>query len=85
MANIDKVARTPLQLGNYIRERRREFGLTQENLAAKIGVRQRTVSDIETSAAVRLETVLRALAALDLELVIRPRTKSSPQDIERLF
>jgi HTH-type transcriptional regulator / antitoxin HipB len=85
MANIDKIARTPLQLGNYIRERRRELGLTQENLAAKIGVRQRTVSDIETSAAVRLDTVLRALAALDLELVIRPRTKGSPQDIERLF
>lgn len=85
MANIDKIARTPLQLGNYIRERRRELGLTQENLAAKIGVRQRTVSDIETSAAARLDTVLRALAALDLELVIRPRTKGSPQDIERLF
>jgi len=85
MANIDRIARTPLQLGNYIRERRRELGFTQENLAAKIGVRQRTVSDIETSAAVRLDTVLRALAALDLELVIRPRTKGSPQDIEKLF
>ena len=85
MANIDKIARTPVQLGNYIRERRRELGLTQENLAAKIGVRQRTVSDIETSAAARLDTVLRALAALDLELVVRPRTKGSPQDIERLF
>jgi HTH-type transcriptional regulator / antitoxin HipB len=85
MANIDKIARTPVQIGNYIRERRRELGLTQEKLAAKIGVRQRTVSDIETSAAARLDTVLRALAALDLELVIRLRTKSSPQDIERLF
>jgi HTH-type transcriptional regulator/antitoxin HipB len=85
MANIDKIARTPLQLGNYIRERRRELGLTQENLASKIGMRQRTVSHIETSAAARLDTVLRALAALDLELVIRPRTKSLPQDIERLF
>jgi HTH-type transcriptional regulator/antitoxin HipB len=85
MANIDKIARTPVQIGNYIRERRRELNLTQEKLAAKIGVRQRTVSDIETSAAARLDTVLRALAALDLELVIRPRTKGSPQDIERLF
>jgi len=85
MANPQKIARTPAQLGNYIRERRREVGLTQEGLAAKMGVRQRTVSDIETSAATRLETVLRALAALDLELLIRPRTKGSPQDIERLF
>jgi HTH-type transcriptional regulator / antitoxin HipB len=85
MASIGKIARTPLQLANYIRERRHELGFTQENLASKIGVRQRTVSDIETSAAARLDTVLRALAALDLELVIRPRTKGSPQDIERLF
>jgi HTH-type transcriptional regulator / antitoxin HipB len=85
MTSIDKIARTPLQLANSIRERRRELGLTQENLASKIGVRQRTISDIETSAATRLDTVLRALAALDLELVIRPRTKASPQDIERLF
>jgi HTH-type transcriptional regulator/antitoxin HipB len=83
--NMETIARTPLQLGNYIRERRRELGLTQEKLAAKVGVRQRTVSDIETSAAVRFDTVLRTLAALDLELVIRPRTKGSARDIERLF
>ena len=83
--NMETIARTPLQLGNYIRQRRRELGLTQEKLAAKVGVRQRTVSDIETSAAVRFDTVLRTLAALDLELVIRPRTKGSARDIERLF
>jgi HTH-type transcriptional regulator/antitoxin HipB len=83
--NMETIARTPLQLGNYIRQRRRELGLTQEKLAAKVGVRQRTVSDIETSAAARFDTVLRTLAALDLELVIRPRTKGSARDIERLF
>jgi HTH-type transcriptional regulator/antitoxin HipB len=83
--NMETIARTPLQLGNHIRRRRRELGLTQEKLAAKVGVRQRTVSDIETSAAARFDTVLRTLAALDLELVIRPRTKGSARDIERLF
>ena len=82
---MDKIARTPLQLGSYIRERRRHLGLTQEKLAANVGVRQRTISDIETSAAARVDTVLRTLAALDLELVIRPRTKGSPKDIERFF
>lgn len=82
---METIARTPLQLGNYIRQRRRELGLTQEKLAAKVGVRQRTVSDIETSAAVRVDTMLRTLAALDLELVVRPRTKGSARDIERLF
>lgn len=82
---METIARTPLQLGNCIRERRRELGLTQEKLAAKGGIRQRTISDVETSAGVRVDTVFRTLAALDLELVIRPPTKSSPWDIESLF
>jgi HTH-type transcriptional regulator / antitoxin HipB len=82
---MQAIARTPLQLGNSIRERRREMGLTQEQLAAKAGARQRTISDLERSAAGRFDTVLRALAALDLELVVRPRTKGSSQDIEKLF
>jgi HTH-type transcriptional regulator / antitoxin HipB len=82
---METIARIPLQLGNCIRQRRRDLGLTQEKLAVKVGVRQRTISDVETSAAARVDTVLRMLAALDLELVIRPRTKGSPRDIERLF
>ena len=82
---METIARTPLQLGNYIRRRQRELGLTQEKLAAKVGVRQRTISDLERSAAARVDTVLRTLAALDLELVVRPRTKGSPREIERLF
>lgn len=82
---METIARTALQLGNHIRRRRRELRLTQEKLAAKVGVRQRTISDVETSAAARVDTVLRTLAALDLELVIRPRTKGSPREIERLF
>jgi HTH-type transcriptional regulator/antitoxin HipB len=83
--NMQAIARTPLQLGNSIRQRRRELGMTQEQLAAEAGVRQRTISDIERSATARFDTVLRALAALDLELVVRPRTKGSSQDIEKLF
>jgi len=75
----------PFNLGTTFDKRRRELGLTQEKLAAKVGVRQRTVSEFETSAAVRFDTVLRTLVALDPELVIRPRTKGSARDIERLF
>ena len=83
---METITRTPLQLGSYIRQRRRELGLTQEALAAKIGLRQKTVSDIETSAAAaRLDTILRTLAALELELLVRPRTRSSSKDIERIF
>lgn len=82
---METIARTPLQLGNSIRERRRKQGLTQEQLAAKVGVRQRTISDIESAGAARIDTLLRTLGALDLELLIRPRTKGSASDIEAIF
>jgi HTH-type transcriptional regulator / antitoxin HipB len=82
---VETIARTPLQLGNSIRERRRKLGLSQEQLAAKLSVRQKTVSDIESAGTGRLDTLLRALVALDLELVIRPRTKGSAGDIEAIF
>jgi HTH-type transcriptional regulator/antitoxin HipB len=82
---MQTIARTPLQLGNFIRERRRKLGLSQDQLATKVGVRQKTVSDIERAGAGRLDTLLRALGALDLEVVIRPRTKGSANDIEAIF
>ena len=59
--------------------------MSQVQLAAKIGVRQRTLSDIENARSARLDTLLRILAVLDLELVVRERTKSSANDIEAIF
>jgi HTH-type transcriptional regulator/antitoxin HipB len=82
---METIARTPLQLGNSIREARRKLGVSQEELAAKVGVRQRTISDIENGGAARLDTLLRVLGALSLELVIRPRTQGSASDIEAIF
>jgi HTH-type transcriptional regulator/antitoxin HipB len=82
---MEALIRTPLQLGNYVRQRRRELGMTQQELAAKIGVQQRTISELESSARARTLTVLRTLAALDAELLVRPRTKSSAMDIETIF
>jgi len=82
---METIARTPLQLGNSLRERRRKQGLTQEQLAAKVGVRQRTISDIESAGAARIDTLLRTLGALDLELLVRPRTKGSASEIEAIF
>jgi len=57
--SMETITRTPLQLGNAIRESRRTLGLTQEQLATKAGVRQRTISDIESAAGnARLDTVM---------------------------
>jgi len=46
---MELIVRTPLQLANSIRVRRRKLALSQEQLAAKIGVRQKTLSDIENA------------------------------------
>ncbi|MGP8187441.1 MAG: helix-turn-helix transcriptional regulator [Terracidiphilus sp.] len=82
---MEFIVRTPLQLANSIRVRRRKLGLTQEQLAAKIGVRQKTLSAIESARSARLDTLLRILAVLSLELVVRARTKGSANDIEANF
>lgn len=83
---METLARTPLQFGNEIRENRKRLGLTQEQLAAKAGVRQRTISDIESATGnARLDTVMRILAALELELVLRARTKGSAINVEEIF
>lgn len=83
---MEQVVRTSEQLGNFLQRRRRQLALTQQQLAAKTGVRQPTISDLETSAReTRTGTLLSTLAALDLELVVRTRTKSSAKDIEAIF
>lgn len=51
-----------------------------------IHLRQATVSRLEAGApAIQLRTLMSALAALDLELVVRPRSKGSAADIGDLF
>ena len=82
---MEQIARTATQLGNLLRRRRTELRLSQGELASRIGLRQSTISALETSATVRTATLLSALAALDLEMVLRPRTKASAKDIEALF
>ena len=82
---MEAIARTPGQFANAFRERRRKLGLTQEQLAERVGVRQKTVSEIENSGTARLSTVLRALSELDLELVVRPRTRRSVREIAEIF
>jgi HTH-type transcriptional regulator/antitoxin HipB len=79
-------ARTPSQLGEALRRYRTLADLSQSQLAAKAGLRQATISQTEGgSGATKLETICAVLAALDLELTIAPRLKSSPKDIEDIF
>lgn len=82
----DQIARTEKQLGAIVRRARKQSGLTQGGLGDRIHLRQGTVSRLEAGEpAVQLRTLMAALSALDLELVIRMRTKGSAADIEDLF
>jgi len=83
---MEQVARTQRQLGAALRRQRKHLGLTQSALAAKISSRQATVSDLEGGDRdTRLQTVFELLAALDLELVVRPRTQRDAAQLEAIF
>jgi HTH-type transcriptional regulator/antitoxin HipB len=80
------LARTPKQIGNLVQRARKQRGWTQTQLGDKAGLRQETISLIETgNPAAKLQTILAVLAALDLELRIVPRSKGSAADIEDIF
>jgi len=84
--SLENLARTPKQIGEVIRRRRRQLGLSQKQLGDKIHLRQATISKIESGEpATRLQTWLDVLGALGLEATIRPRTKSEANEIEKLF
>jgi HTH-type transcriptional regulator/antitoxin HipB len=81
-----QIARTEKQLGAILRRARKKAGLTQSGLGKNIRLRQGTVSRLEAGEpAIQLRTVMEALAALDLELVVCARSKASPADIENIF
>jgi HTH-type transcriptional regulator / antitoxin HipB len=83
---MDPVIRTEKQLAAALRRRRKQAGLTQDALGSRTRLRQATISKLEDGApATRLSTLMAVLAALDLELVLRDRTKSGPRSIEDAF
>jgi len=80
------LARDPRQIGNLIRRIRKKQGLSQTQLGETAGLRQETISLIETgNPSTTLETILSVLAALDLEFQIVPRSKGRAADIEEIF
>ncbi|MHB8884421.1 MAG: helix-turn-helix transcriptional regulator [Methylovirgula sp.] len=83
---MDTIARTTKQVGAAIRRYRRQKDLTQGVLGDKVHVRQATISKLEAGEpATQLRILMDALAALDLELVIRPRSKASIAEIGDIF
>src|SRR5665213_697243 len=59
-----------------LKQRRLNLGLTQAELAARAGIEQSQVSKIERNLDVRLSTLTRLLTALDVDLLLAPRTRT---------
>jgi len=80
---MDILTRTPKQFGQAIRRARKSVGLSQSELAERCGLWQETLSKIEGGApGTRLDSVIEICAALDLEIVVRQRTKGDNDYLE---
>lgn len=79
-------ARTAKQIGAIIRRVRRNAGLTQADLGKRIGLRQATISRLEKGEdETKLSTLLDALSALGLEIIIDKRGKASTRNLGDMF
>ncbi|CRY54669.1 MULTISPECIES: helix-turn-helix domain-containing protein [Yersinia] len=64
-------------LANTLRNERKKSKLTQRKTAETVGLKQSTVSEFENHPdGTRLDTLFKLLAALDLELQVRPRNSN---------
>lgn len=82
----EQIARTEKQLGAILRRIRKQVHLSQGALGEQINMRQGTISRLEAGEpAVQLHTLIEVLSALNLELVVRPRSQGRATDIEDLF
>ncbi len=82
----EQIARTPSQIGAALRRFRRDLNLSQTILGQRTSLRQATISALENGEpGTELRTLIDVLTALELELVIRPRTKASASTIEDIF
>lgn len=83
---MSDLARTPIQIGNSVRRARKALGWSQTELGHRAGLRQETISLIETgNPAARIDTILAVIAALDLEFRLSPRSKGTASSIEDAF
>ena len=71
----DLAPQLPSQLGPHLRALRRARKMTQNDLAARLGVTQARVAAIEANpAAVSVGQIMSILAALGVDMVLRPRS-----------
>jgi len=80
---MDQLICSPKSLGSAIRRQRKAKKLSQSEAGSDFKLDQTTVSSIEQGAAgTRLETLFRMLAALGLEMVIKPKKSTNIKNSE---
>lgn len=73
-------AQTPAQLGAVLRGYRRMRGLTQEQLASRLGLTQKAISHAETSPErMGVDRLFQILAGLNVEFALRDRASPKTQ------
>lgn len=80
-----QIIRLPSQFGAAIQSARIARNMTQQQLAARIGKHQKTISAIENgNAGTKLDTLLMVIAALELDLQLVDRQRDD-HDIADIF
>lgn len=86
MKNEEIITRSAEQLGAALERSRKKKGETQQSLGTKAGLRQGTISKVESGAKnTEIATIYSICAALGLEILIRPRSQSKAQELLDLF
>ena len=76
---MDQLIYSPKALGSALKRQRKEKNLSQQKAGSDFKINQTTISSIEQGApGTRLETLFRILAALELEMIIRPKKPKKP-------
>ena len=71
---MDQLVYSPKSLGSALKRQRKAKKLSQQAAGDAFKLNQTTVSSIEQGApGTRLDTVFRMLAALELEMIIKPK------------
>ncbi len=71
---------SPESLGHILRSVRKNKSLSQTEAGKSVGIDQPTLSKIERGESnVRIDTLFRLLAALDMEMIVKPRDRISNQ------
>ncbi len=70
---------SPKVLGQVLKSARIRKGLNQQHAGSLVGITQAMVSRIERGESnARTDTLFRLLAALEIEMLLRPRDQSFP-------